>query len=1352
MANATIEFDARLGRFTVRQMPDGANIRPELDMLEGEQPAQAGNTAKEALKATNDDPWVKDCIKGVLEAVVHSIDPQGQYNDTLRRGGVNASEKPILEYAPALILRKRSTKGLIVTLEKIKKRIESGGDIPPEFQSLAEISIGGHLHSNEGQTEANNEFVFFPKPSNEEQRRIVDKIRNAGGVVVQGPPGTGKSHTIANLICHLLATGQRILITAKTPRALAVLNGLLPDELNPLCINMLGSGIHEKQSLEASVMGILKKNALWDDKRVEKEREILDRTLRTLKEEKAEIERRLCGIRESETHQYTVAEGNYRGTAKEIAEAISYDRGGYEWFTDIPPLNMACPISDKALLNVLKALRFFTPDKRQELRLERPEALPSAEQFSGLVKCEKMAIDEENRLKSGTDEYTVEVESNTTDIEAIRDAISAFHDKLQKLPIVAHPWISNYLSEMIEGNTALWPELSRVTRYAITSLEHRVSAADNNSVVFPEGSNLRGLLEDVCKLTEHIDNGGSLGWWLFRPKIVKERVYVLKTVLVNGRVCSDIHHLSILADALHVRVECDKAWGFWVGRCERIEGPYIMQLQALKVKCQALDEVFELEELFKQCRNALRQCPDMPEPNWVDVTQIKQSISLCRLVLASHKKRLAAEDIYNIELQLLSFTAKRNAHPITKDLIHAVRDRNTEWFAQCSNKIQSLEKDRQDIQKMDDYMAKLRCIVPNMTEELERTCNDACWDSRVAQIKGVFHWAQARIWIEEYLRKDDVPSLSMRIKQIEDEISRIIEKLASLQAWSFCFSRLTENHRQHMIGWQQAMKLLGNGTGKWAQRHRRDAQYHLNECREAIPAWVMPLHRLWDTVEPSPQMFDVIIVDEASQCGLEALPLFYMGKKIIIVGDDKQISPEGIGLYRGDVHRLMDEYLHDFKFKGQFNIENSLFDHGKRLYATRQITLREHFRCMPEIIRFSNDLCYRDTPLIPLRQYGPDRLPPLEHVFVSGGYREGSDSKTVNRPEAEAIVKKIAELCKDLRYKDKTMGVIVLQGQAQAGLIEGQLLKRLGAEEMERRRLVCGNPYSFQGDERDIIFLSMVAAPNQTIGSLTKASDERRFNVAASRARDQMFLFHSVTINDLGNNCLRRRLLEFFENTKPGEISRIKQNDNDLERKAAQGDRGIIKPPAPFGSWFEVDVALELLRKGFEFVAQYEFAGYWIDLVVEGGQARLAVECDGDHWHGLEQYENDMQRQRQLERCGWVFFRVMSSAFYSNKQEALKGLWQMLEERGIGPKQMFAADENNGKIDADNPHKEQDIDETDEDEQPFPDDEDTQESGSRTSRRVDDIQTSEISDAIVNILKVCPNNSCTVDSDKTCIE
>ena len=199
-------------------------------------------------------------------------------------------------------------------------------------------SDGGASVHDPGET--NSSFdgeLFFPKRWNEEQRRIVDKIQTTSGVLVQGPPGTGKSHTIANLICHLLATGQRTLITAKTPRALQVLDGLVPEELHPLYINLLGSGQEERKSLESSVSEILRKKEDWNEDRAESEIKTLGHKLQELRKEKAKVDRRLRDIRESETHSQSVAEGTYRGTAAHIAKSVNQDRSRYGWFHRLCP-------------------------------------------------------------------------------------------------------------------------------------------------------------------------------------------------------------------------------------------------------------------------------------------------------------------------------------------------------------------------------------------------------------------------------------------------------------------------------------------------------------------------------------------------------------------------------------------------------------------------------------------------------------------------------------------------------------------------------------------------------------------------------------------------------------------------------------------------------------------------------------------------------------------------------------------------------------------------------------------------------------------------------------------------------
>ena len=123
---------------------------------------------------------------------------------------------------------------------------------------------------------------------------------------------------------------------------------------------------------------------------------------------------------------------------------------------------------------------------------------------------------------------------------------------------------------------------------------------------------------------------------------------------------------------------------------------------------------------------------------------------------------------------------------------------------------------------------------------------------------------------------------------------------------------------------------------------------------------------------------------------------------------------------------------------------------------------------MPEIIQFSNDLCYANngTPLDPLRAYPANRLKPLVVRHVPDGYRTGSSQNALNEPEADAVLAQIVACIADPRYAGRTMGVISLQGEAQAKLIEHKLLEALEPEVIEERRLICGDAYAFQGDER----------------------------------------------------------------------------------------------------------------------------------------------------------------------------------------------------------------------------------------------------------------------------------------------
>jgi superfamily I DNA and/or RNA helicase len=175
---------------------------------------------------------------------------------------------------------------------------------------------------------------------------------------------------------------------------------------------------------------------------------------------------------------------------------------------------------------------------------------------------------------------------------------------------------------------------------------------------------------------------------------------------------------------------------------------------------------------------------------------------------------------------------------------------------------------------------------------------------------------------------------------------------------------------------------------------------------------------------------------------------------MIVVGDDQQISPYGVGIADQSIADLQHHYLNGIPFHNAFSAQSSLYGNAKIRFE-QNVVLREHFRCMPEIIQFSNDLCYANngTPLDPLRIYPANRLRPLVVRHVTDGYRTGGENAT-NEPEADAILAQIMACIADPRYAGRTMGVISLQGDAQAKLIEHKLLQSLEPEIFEQRRLM----------------------------------------------------------------------------------------------------------------------------------------------------------------------------------------------------------------------------------------------------------------------------------------------------------
>ena len=359
------------------------------------------------------------------------------------------------------------------------------------------------------------------------------------------------------------------------------------------------------------------------------------------------------------------------------------------------------------------------------------------------------------------------------------------------------------------------------------------------------------------------------------------------------------------------------------------------------------------------------------------------------------------------------------------------------------------------------------------------------------------------------------------------------------------------------------------------------------------------------------------------------------------------MSPTAPFVTQAKIAQLRHHYLGDLPYKNLLEPGESIYDLMRAVFPNERLMLKEHFRCVEPIIRFS--MQFYPEKMLPLRiPTAQERLdPPLIDIYLPHGRRESH--RKINRSEADVIVEQIQSLVIQPGMQERSIGVISLIGAQQADYIRAKLSEAVGEELMQRHAILCGDSATFQGTERDIVFLSMVADPSHRT-ALTMLRYEQRFNVAVSRGRDRAILVRSVRREDLNPSDLKARLIAHFENPMPLE-----------SENAASGLEACE-------SGFERDVMRNLLERGYRVEPQVGALGFRIDMVVEGTDGRrLAVECDGDRFHGPEQWREDMRRQRVLERVGWRFWRCFASSFYRDTERVIGDLLDTLTRMGIQP-------------------------------------------------------------------------------------
>jgi very-short-patch-repair endonuclease len=1282
-APINIHFAEDTGRLSVITADSPEPISVEIDMLDPgliTNPRQI-NDVRERAREFVAHPLHRDESGALVRRIVHTLAADAEYHDADEIAA--ATDHPIAAFAPAIILRKRPPRGLVEIFQTIVGQLKDCNSVPQGVLPLIDpdhLPQGGAGQLSGGECRDGalvrvDGDPFLPLPVNDVQLRILRQVDSHAQTLVQGPPGTGKTHTAAVLISHLLAQGKRVLVTAHTDRALKEVRAKLPAAIRPLAVAVVGTSREDMSDLRVAVERIAATAADHDpEDAAQVVAQALDR-IDQLRRRRAAVYRDLLSAREHEVHVFEFAE--YRGTLAAIAQQHETGSAHWGWLGQyVTEAFGPAPLENAEMLEwcaVLADDSLRTDEVDARLQLPDLSCLPDADSFADLVQAETRAAHHDAVLGS-LRSHPVFEPIRHLDRGVRQDLRSALHqvaDEIDYLSRRPEAWMPEALSDIESGRASLWEarahQLSTLIARATPvvqqlATETNIAATTELGRLVPLAIELQNHLSAGGRIKANTDGMPKIG--PFTARQIKQAQPLFEAVRVDGAPPTTIPQLKEFltwAEASKILAALDRAWPANVTIPP--EDTLHERLQWHVTELAQLDQVVNVATQLGRAEERLKSL-GLSSPAWNDIAAIRTYADVVDATIAADALAAARTPLDQLQEHLTREAHWPDATPAVHRLLQSVIDRNRQTYSAAITRLHRLTDVRKALARRDELGDRLAVYAPLLHAAITSTPHDDTWTTRLATFTQAWTWATTRTWLQQ--RKAlDVNALQKQVTQLEDDIHAQVEILAATRAWNHAVApdRLSHSARASLEHYAYLVRRLGKGTGKYQAQRKADIRKAMDRCRPAVPVWILPIYRIADQLRIQPNMFDVVIVDEASQAGLEATFLQYLAPRIVVIGDDKQVSPTAVGVDQQQLRDLAGQYLHDDPYRSSWqDPQRSLFDEAKMRFSG-MLTLVEHRRCVPEIIGFSNRIAYEPdgVRLIPVRQYGADRLEPIKTIFLPEGYEQGSAGHKINKVEVEAIVTQVQACIADPRYHGLTFGVISLLGHAQAKLIEKHLLEAVTPAEWPARDLRCGDAADFQGSERDVMFLSMVAAPEPGKRSVALTQDlyMQRYNVAASRAKDQMWIFHSISLNDLGNpQDMRFQLLDYSYG---------------IQRRSHDDERVLVNPVPedvivrPFDSLFEQRVCNRLLDRGYTVIPQYPAQGYRLDLVVVGAKTRLAIECDGDTWHGPDAHQRDMARQRELERCGWTFFRIRASEFYAGKAATLKRLWATLAELEIHP-------------------------------------------------------------------------------------
>lgn len=1244
-------------------------------------------SVREDVDRCDPHPFAPLAVLPAFERLAATISPESRWAGPAER--VRFDERCSFAFFedPVIWIEERAS-GMAEASDRIIRRINEGAEIPRHLLDLicgasdepSAVAAPAEPETLEDRLAAAGGIdpdILLTKPANREQLRVAREIRSEDAVLVMGPPGTGKTHTIANLMGDFLAQGKTVLISSQKEKALRVLKSMMPEPMQDLCVSITS----DQDDVLATVQQLTDRLSLirTDDlaRRIEAEEDARKALLSELGALRRALHDDLC-------REFTpVRTGEEAWTPSSLGRWLSdhSDLAGVIPDQDLPQVPFPfSPEELRELYSLMKSLPAGAagyPSEGLPKKERFPEPVELAHVLAELdylrdflrkngIRVEPLdGAGESGRIRYSSEEFSVEARKpGGQPMSSLADWLN--RDRTAGEP---EPWVLAARGAGAAGGALAgrWGKLLEEISAAAALAEKEIGQMDELPVELTDGADRAELREALVYFR---DNGIS-GEPGFLTKLTqKARLAALSCASVSGHAPSaEPEYAAVLLrlDLEERRAALRKLWDDLVAgaggprfdalsadhpeeqaklryapRLEKALGwwtdwaaPLLQRLSAIEVNSDALTggtgagPVESCEALSRSVERFIRPA--------AEADRARSRLLALEGQIAAARQALIETDRSNPEIAALC------------EEVSAGLDGDQAAYERAWSRFVSLDHVQPKLGRRDELFARLEEAAPLWARAMQALSPDAFPENA----EEAWKWRQLDARFRKYL-ETDFGELQKKADRLSARLRGDTVQLAADKAWLALARRLQGNRAlmQKLQGWAQIAARIGRGTGRGVEALRSQARELIAECSQAVPCWIMPAEKALSTFDGSWQ-FDIVIIDEASQSDIVSMPILFLGKKAIIAGDDRQVSPAAVGVGDSAVLALSRQYIQGKVANWPiYQAQASLYDLAKTVYSPQM--LREHFRCVPPIIGYSNGLSYGGS-ILPLRDAASSSLqPPIKTLRVAG-VRESNDT---NRAEAEAIVNQIRDCLGKPEYDGKSFGVIVMRSGrtgAQIQLINDLLYRVIGPEAIEKRRILCGLSPDFQGDERDVIFLSLVDSPDgdKPLRRETAGSDDgmkKRWNVAVSRARDQVWAVVSFDPEtQLQDGDIRKTFFDYLKKPVAGSA--------------------LAFPPREMPAFTE-DVAKSLEKKGYRVIRGYRAGAFDLPLVVEGGGRKAVLECDGEISRpDEERILDEMERQVILERAGWKFVRVRGGEWYRDPEAAAWWLVSDLEEMGVKAKE-----------------------------------------------------------------------------------